>query len=180
MSVSLFFFLGNCPDGHFSVAGRCVPCFCSGITKNCQSTGRYRSQIALRFTEEENFKGSRLHDAHEVLDRIVVTHLTRVLYVSLYPLHPHLSGVNVSFPSRPGTPPPLSSTQMIINPDVAEFQLVDLSRRFLDLESYWTLPRQFLGSKVCSHSCRKTEQINSIHLVTKQLYRERNILKIYT
>ncbi|XP_058266507.1 basement membrane-specific heparan sulfate proteoglycan core protein-like isoform X2 [Hemibagrus wyckioides] len=106
----------NCPDGHFSVAGRCVPCFCSGITKNCQSTGRYRSQIALRFTEEENFKG-----------------------------------VNVSFPSRPGTPPPLSSTQMIINPDVAEFQLVDLSRRFLDLESYWTLPRQFLGSKVDSY-----------------------------
>ncbi|KAK3547531.1 hypothetical protein QTP86_021514, partial [Hemibagrus guttatus] len=106
----------NCPDGHFNVGGRCVPCFCSGITKNCQSTRRYRSQIALRFTEEENFKG-----------------------------------VNVSFPSRPGTPPPLSSTQMIINPDVAEFQLVDLSRRFLDLESYWILPRQFLGSKVDSY-----------------------------
>ncbi|KAK2825049.1 hypothetical protein Q7C36_018976 [Tachysurus vachellii] len=103
----------NCPEGHFNVGGRCVPCFCAGITKNCQSTGRYRSQISLRFTEEENFKGA-----------------------------------NVSFPSRPGTPPPLSSTQMIVNPDVGEFQLVDLSRRFLDLESYWTLPRQFLGSKV--------------------------------
>ncbi|XP_053096921.1 basement membrane-specific heparan sulfate proteoglycan core protein isoform X12 [Pangasianodon hypophthalmus] len=106
----------NCPEGHFSVGGRCVPCFCSGITKNCHSTGRYRSQISLRFTEEENFKG-----------------------------------VNVSFPSRPGTPPPLSSTQMMINPEVEEFQLVDLSRRFLDLESYWTLPRQFLGSKVDSY-----------------------------
>ncbi|XP_060751007.1 basement membrane-specific heparan sulfate proteoglycan core protein isoform X1 [Tachysurus vachellii] len=106
----------NCPEGHFNVGGRCVPCFCAGITKNCQSTGRYRSQISLRFTEEENFKGA-----------------------------------NVSFPSRPGTPPPLSSTQMIVNPDVGEFQLVDLSRRFLDLESYWTLPRQFLGSKVDSY-----------------------------
>ncbi|TSL61242.1 Basement membrane-specific heparan sulfate proteoglycan core protein [Bagarius yarrelli] len=106
----------NCPEGHFNVDGRCLPCFCAGITKNCHNTKRYRSQISLRFTEEENFKG-----------------------------------VNVSFPSRPGTPPPLSSTQMIVNPEVEEFQLVDLSRRFLDLESYWTLPRQFLGSKVDSY-----------------------------
>ena len=29
-----------------------------------------------------------------------------------------------------------------------EFQLVDLSRRFLNLDSFWTLPRQFLGNKV--------------------------------
>lgn len=29
-----------------------------------------------------------------------------------------------------------------------EFQLVDLSRRFLTLDSFWTLPRQFLGNKV--------------------------------
>ncbi len=58
------------------------------------------------------------------------------------------TGVNVSFPSRPGTQPPLSSTQMLINPESKEFQLVDLSRRFLDQESYWTLPRQFLGNKV--------------------------------
>ncbi|KAI4896717.1 hypothetical protein NFI96_032885, partial [Prochilodus magdalenae] len=106
----------NCPDGHFNIGGRCVPCFCSGITKNCQSTGRYRNQISLRFTEEENFKG-----------------------------------VNVSFPTRPGTPPPLTSTQLLINPEEEEFQLVDLSRRFLDLDSYWTLPRQFLGSKVDSY-----------------------------
>ncbi|XP_067227657.1 basement membrane-specific heparan sulfate proteoglycan core protein isoform X17 [Chanodichthys erythropterus] len=107
---------GNCRDGHFSVGSLCMPCFCFGITKNCQSTGRYRSQIGLRFTEEEDFKG-----------------------------------VNVSFPSRPGTPPPLSSTQMLINPEIEEFQLVDLSRRFLDQDSYWSLPRQFLGNKVDSY-----------------------------
>ncbi len=58
------------------------------------------------------------------------------------------TGVNVSFPSRPGTQPPLSSTQMLIDPESEEFQLVDLSRRFLDQDSYWTLPRQFLGNKV--------------------------------
>lgn len=29
-----------------------------------------------------------------------------------------------------------------------EFQLVDLSRRFLNLDSFWSLPRQFLGNKV--------------------------------
>ncbi|XP_058618891.1 basement membrane-specific heparan sulfate proteoglycan core protein isoform X18 [Onychostoma macrolepis] len=103
---------GNCRDGHFSVGDHCMPCFCFGITKHCQSTGRYRSQITLRFTEEEDFKG-----------------------------------VNVSFPSRPGTQPPLSFTQMLINSE-NEFRLVDLSRRFLDQDSYWTLPRQFLGNKV--------------------------------
>ncbi|XDV46077.1 hypothetical protein PO909_014036, partial [Leuciscus waleckii] len=107
---------GNCRDGHFSVGGHCMPCFCFGITKNCQSTGRYRNQIGLRFTEEEDFKG-----------------------------------VNVSFPSRPGTTPPLSSTQMLISSDSEEFQLVDLSRRFLDQDSYWSLPRQFLGNKVDSY-----------------------------
>ncbi|KAJ8369772.1 hypothetical protein SKAU_G00098000 [Synaphobranchus kaupii] len=108
---------GHCPSGHFSVEGisRCLPCFCFGITKNCQNTGRYRNQIRLRFTDEDDFKG-----------------------------------VNVSYPSRPGTPP-LSSTQLLINPEMEEFQLVDLSRRFLILDSYWTLPRQFLGNKVDSY-----------------------------
>lgn len=58
-----------------------------------------------------------------------------------------LAGVNVTYPSRPGIPP-LSSTQLLINPEMEEFQLVDLSRRFLTLDSFWTLPRQFLGNKV--------------------------------
>ncbi|XP_077403679.1 basement membrane-specific heparan sulfate proteoglycan core protein isoform X10 [Vanacampus margaritifer] len=106
---------GNCPDGHFSLEGRCVSCFCAGITKNCKGTGRYRNQISLRFTEEEDFKG-----------------------------------VDVSYPSRPGTPP-LSSTQLLINPEMEEFQLVDLSRRFLNLDSFWTLPGQFLGNKIDSY-----------------------------
>ncbi|XP_049611156.2 basement membrane-specific heparan sulfate proteoglycan core protein isoform X2 [Syngnathus scovelli] len=106
---------GNCPDHHFSVEGRCVPCFCAGLTKNCKSTGRYRNQISLRFTDEEDFKG-----------------------------------VNVTYPSRPGIPP-LSSTQLLINPEMEEFQLVDLSRRFLNLDSFWTLPRQFLGNKIDSY-----------------------------
>ncbi|XP_078111881.1 basement membrane-specific heparan sulfate proteoglycan core protein isoform X2 [Sander vitreus] len=106
---------GNCPDGHFSVEGRCVSCFCAGLSKNCKRTGRYRNQISLRFTEEEDFRG-----------------------------------VNVSYPARPGTPP-LSSTQLLINPEMEEFQLVDLSRRFLNLDSFWTLPRQFLGNKIDSY-----------------------------
>ncbi|TMS16751.1 Basement membrane-specific heparan sulfate proteoglycan core protein [Larimichthys crocea] len=32
-----------------------------------------------------------------------------------------------------------------------EFQLVDLSRRFLNLDSYWILPRHFLGNKIDSY-----------------------------
>ncbi|XP_076022702.1 basement membrane-specific heparan sulfate proteoglycan core protein isoform X2 [Genypterus blacodes] len=106
---------GNCPDGHFTVDGRCVSCFCAGITKNCHATGRYRNQISLRFSEEDDLKG-----------------------------------VNVTYPSRPGTPP-LSSTQLLINTEMEEFQLVDLSRRFLNLDSFWTLPRQFLGNKIDSY-----------------------------
>ncbi|KAM8864764.1 basement membrane-specific heparan sulfate proteoglycan core protein isoform 13-T13 [Spinachia spinachia] len=105
----------NCPDGHFSVEGRCVSCFCAGTSKNCKGTGRYRNQISLRFTEEEDFKG-----------------------------------VNVTYPSRPGTPP-LSPTQLLVNPEMKEFQLVDLSRRFLNLDSFWTLPRHFLGNKIDSY-----------------------------
>ncbi|XP_026092563.1 basement membrane-specific heparan sulfate proteoglycan core protein-like isoform X5 [Carassius auratus] len=107
---------GKCHDGHFSVGHHCMPCFCFGITKNCQSTGRYRSQITLRFTEEDDFKG-----------------------------------VNVSLPNHLSTPPHLFNTQMLINPESEEFQLVDLSRHFLEQESYWSLPRQFLGNKVDSY-----------------------------
>ncbi|XP_050953192.1 basement membrane-specific heparan sulfate proteoglycan core protein isoform X13 [Labeo rohita] len=116
VSSSLYALAGNCRDGHFSVGDHCMPCFCFGITKNCQSTSRYRNQITLRFTEEDDFKG-----------------------------------VNVSLPSRPSTPPHLSTTQMLINPESEEFQLVDLSRRFLDQDTYWSLPRQFLGNKVDSY-----------------------------
>ncbi|KAM8927903.1 basement membrane-specific heparan sulfate proteoglycan core protein [Pelodytes ibericus] len=56
-------------------------------------------------------------------------------------------GVNVTMPSHLGIPP-LSSNQLQIDPSVEEFQLVDLSRRFLSHESFWTLPAQFLGNKV--------------------------------
>ncbi|XP_058849388.1 basement membrane-specific heparan sulfate proteoglycan core protein-like isoform X4 [Acipenser ruthenus] len=108
---------GPCPGGHFSIESnsRCVSCFCFGITKSCQSARRYRNQIRLRFTEEDDFKG-----------------------------------VNISLPSKPVSPP-LTSSQILINPEMEEFQLLDLSRRFLNLESFWTLPNQFLGNKIDSY-----------------------------
>ncbi|XP_060115564.1 basement membrane-specific heparan sulfate proteoglycan core protein [Heteronotia binoei] len=59
-------------------------------------------------------------------------------------------GVNVTSPSQPGVPP-LSSTQLQVDPSLQEFQLVDLSRRFLAQDSFWTLPSQFLGNKVDSY-----------------------------
>uniref|UniRef100_A0A452GNE6 Uncharacterized protein n=1 Tax=Gopherus agassizii TaxID=38772 RepID=A0A452GNE6_9SAUR len=59
-------------------------------------------------------------------------------------------GVNVTTPAQPGTLP-LSSTQLQIDPALQEFQLVDLSRRFLTHDSFWTLPSQFLGNKVDSY-----------------------------
>ncbi|XP_075802672.1 basement membrane-specific heparan sulfate proteoglycan core protein isoform X4 [Microtus pennsylvanicus] len=59
-------------------------------------------------------------------------------------------GVNVTMPSQPGVPP-LSSTQLQVDPAVQEFQLVDLSRRFLIHDAFWALPKQFLGNKVDSY-----------------------------
>lgn len=50
-------------------------------------------------------------------------------------------------PAQPGMPP-LSSTQLQIDSALQEFQLVDLSRRFLVHDSFWALPEQFLGNKV--------------------------------
>ncbi|XP_078095298.1 basement membrane-specific heparan sulfate proteoglycan core protein isoform X4 [Mustelus asterias] len=108
---------GICSEGHFNVQGslQCVPCFCFGVARSCESTSRYRSQIHLRFTEEDNFMG-----------------------------------VNVTVPAQPVTPP-LATSQMVVDPESGEFQLVDLSRRFLSHDSFWTLPRQFLGNKVDSY-----------------------------
>ncbi|XP_075408101.1 basement membrane-specific heparan sulfate proteoglycan core protein isoform X2 [Tenrec ecaudatus] len=59
-------------------------------------------------------------------------------------------GVNVTMPAQPGVPP-LSSTQLQIDVALQEFQLVDLSRRFLVHDSFWALPEQFLGNKVDSY-----------------------------
>lgn len=56
-------------------------------------------------------------------------------------------GVNVTMPTQPGMPP-VSSTQLQIDTALQEFQLVDLSRRFLVHDSFWALPEQFLGNKV--------------------------------
>ena len=55
-------------------------------------------------------------------------------------------GVNVTMPAQPGMPP-VSSTQLQIDTALQEFQLVDLSRRFLVHDSFWALPEQFLGNK---------------------------------
>lgn len=63
------------------------------------------------------------------------------------------AGVNVVMPAQPSMPP-LSSTQLQIDPALHEFQLVDLSRRFLVHDSFWALPEQFLGNKVRGLGCR--------------------------
>ncbi|XP_063173518.1 basement membrane-specific heparan sulfate proteoglycan core protein isoform X2 [Candoia aspera] len=64
--------------------------------------------------------------------------------------HNNFKGVKVTVPDQPGTPP-LASTQMQIDLGAQEFQLVDLSRHFLVHDSFWTLPKQFLGNKVDSY-----------------------------
>lgn len=57
------------------------------------------------------------------------------------------AGVNVTVPSAPSVPA-LSATQLHVDVATKEFQLLDLSRRFLALDAFWALPAQFLGDKV--------------------------------
>ncbi|XP_023578283.1 basement membrane-specific heparan sulfate proteoglycan core protein isoform X10 [Octodon degus] len=59
-------------------------------------------------------------------------------------------GVNVTSAAQPGMQP-LASTQLQVDTTLQEFQLVDLSRRFLTHDSFWALPEQFLGNKVDSY-----------------------------
>ncbi len=82
VSSSLYVLAGNCRDGHFSVGDHCMPCFCFGITKHCQSTGRYRSQITLHFTEEEDFKGTQLIKNSDFSFMFMDLQLERQLLVS--------------------------------------------------------------------------------------------------
>ncbi|XP_059722449.1 basement membrane-specific heparan sulfate proteoglycan core protein isoform X3 [Haemorhous mexicanus] len=56
-------------------------------------------------------------------------------------------GVNVTVPAAPSAPV-LSATQLHVDVGTEEFQLLDLSRRFLALDAFWALPEPFLGDKV--------------------------------
>ncbi|XP_054251094.1 basement membrane-specific heparan sulfate proteoglycan core protein [Indicator indicator] len=56
-------------------------------------------------------------------------------------------GVNVTVPASPSSPV-LSATQLHLDVGTEEFQLLDLSRRFLALDAFWALPSTFLGDKV--------------------------------
>ncbi|KAM8989957.1 basement membrane-specific heparan sulfate proteoglycan core protein isoform 5-T5 [Ara ararauna] len=56
-------------------------------------------------------------------------------------------GVNVTVPAAPSAPV-LSATQLHVDVGSEEFQLLDLSRRFLALDAFWALPDAFLGDKV--------------------------------
>ncbi|XP_075629463.1 basement membrane-specific heparan sulfate proteoglycan core protein isoform X8 [Balearica regulorum gibbericeps] len=56
-------------------------------------------------------------------------------------------GVNVTVPAAPSSPA-LSATQLHVDVGTEEFQLLDLSRRFLALDAFWALPDAFLGDKV--------------------------------
>ncbi|XP_039364874.1 basement membrane-specific heparan sulfate proteoglycan core protein isoform X5 [Mauremys reevesii] len=129
---------GPCPEGHFHVEGtsKCLACFCFGITTACHGTSRYRDQIRLRFDTPDDFKAP---------SRCCTGSREALSLSSSWP------GVNVTTPAQPGTLP-LSSTQLQIDPALQEFQLVDLSRRFLAHDSFWALPSQFLGNKNCQHN----------------------------
>ncbi|XP_064028426.1 basement membrane-specific heparan sulfate proteoglycan core protein isoform X3 [Pogoniulus pusillus] len=56
-------------------------------------------------------------------------------------------GANVTLLASPSSPV-LSATQLHLDVAAEEFQLLDLSRRFLALDAFWALPNTFLGDKV--------------------------------
>ncbi|XP_040441615.1 LOW QUALITY PROTEIN: basement membrane-specific heparan sulfate proteoglycan core protein [Falco naumanni] len=64
-----------------------------------------------------------------------------------FDLPDNFKGVNVTVPTVP-SPPVLSATQLHVDVSTEEFQLLDLSRRFLALDAFWALPDTFLGDKV--------------------------------
>ena len=53
----------------------------------------------------------------------------------------------MTVPTAPSSPV-LSATQLHVDAGAEEFQLLDLSRRFLALDVFWALPQTFLGDKV--------------------------------
>lgn len=53
----------------------------------------------------------------------------------------------MTVPSTPSLPA-LAATQLHVDVATEEFQLLDLSRRFLALDAFWALPAPFLGDKV--------------------------------
>ncbi|KAM8796373.1 basement membrane-specific heparan sulfate proteoglycan core protein [Eudromia elegans] len=126
---------GPCPAGHFHLpaAGRCLPCFCFGVTSACQGAGRHRRRIELHFDRPGDFKGERQGrgDGNGVPGTL---------------LTPLLPGVNVT--AGPAGGPALAAPQLRIDTDAEEFQLLDLSRHFPAREAAWALPQPFLGNKV--------------------------------
>lgn len=115
---------------------RCLPCFCFGVTTACRATARHRHRLHLRFDRPDDFKGKSPGQG----DRAQgggVTHRAE----------PLPTGVNVTVPSTPSLPA-LSATQLHVDVATEEFQLLDLSRRFLALDAFWALPAPFLGDKV--------------------------------
>ncbi|XP_068772364.1 basement membrane-specific heparan sulfate proteoglycan core protein isoform X3 [Struthio camelus] len=102
---------GPCPTGHFHLpaAGRCLPCFCFGVTSACRPAARHRRRLHLRFDRPGDFKG-----------------------------------VNVTAAGAPA----LAAPQLRVDAAAEEFQLLDLSRRFLARDAFWALPAPFLGDKV--------------------------------
>ncbi|XP_078729472.1 basement membrane-specific heparan sulfate proteoglycan core protein isoform X5 [Lampetra fluviatilis] len=59
-------------------------------------------------------------------------------------------GVNVTMRSSMSQPL-LAATQIMVDGESGYFQLVDLSRHFRTVESFWELPGQFLGNKIGSY-----------------------------
>lgn len=112
---------------------RCLPCFCFGVTTSCRATTRHRHRLHLRFNRPDDFKGELWGQGTGA--------------VNTAGSDCFLAGVNVTVPATPSAPV-LSATQLHVDVGTEEFQLLDLSRRFLALDAFWALPEPFLGDKV--------------------------------
>ena len=132
---------------HYRSAALALPGECFGKCCSRNSVGGWKTWLLFDFGRETDVP-SKSHFSQNFPSLWTTTRVA-VSGRRVHGTHPSLCppGVNVTMPAQPGMPP-VSSTQLQIDTTLQEFQLVDLSRRFLIHDSFWALPEQFLGNKV--------------------------------
>nr|XP_039259403.1 basement membrane-specific heparan sulfate proteoglycan core protein-like isoform X1 [Styela clava] len=111
-----------CPPGQYGMEeDSCRPCYCFGVTNECEPLKREYDEIGITFESPED-----------------------VGYIEIKPAESE--GADPTPASEP-----INRNQIVVKPAARELQLIDLSKRFLAAAHYWSLPAQFLGAKINSY-----------------------------
>lgn len=111
-----------CPPGQYGMEeDSCRPCYCFGVTNECEPLEMEYDEIGISFDEPDD-----------------------VGYIEIKPAESE--GADPTPASEP-----INRNQIVVKPAARELQLIDLSKRFLAAAHYWSLPAQFLGAKINSY-----------------------------